>query len=453
MPNLEVTKSIRVIDKSVSRWVIFHLWFNTYRKLFLLCTSLNLTAMISAELGHFSYAIHNSGAMVLGNLLFAVLVRNELFLRLLYTMAIYGLRSLVGSSKVTFGSNLNFTTYWRPSLWMRAISSCLLLLMQVGSWFILKTIHMIRKRGMQHSSVIATGAITSTLICISVLSAFPWLRNNHHNTFERYHRFVGWLGIAMTWVFVILSNLNDINRRKGQSGVSIILGGQELWFAFFITILVALPWATLREVSVQVELPSPRLAIIRFNRGMQQGLVGRISRTAVKEFHAFGIISEGIESPYHYMVCGVQGDFTERILSHPPTTLWTRELKFTGIGHASAMYKRGIRICTGTGIGAALSTCIQSPDWFLIWIGSDQEKAFGVTICDLIQKHIDPKRMILWDTKKEGRRPDTMQLLKETWVRFEAEVVFITSNRKGNDEIMQGCYTANIPAFGTLWDF
>lgn len=41
----------------------------------------------------------------------------------------------------------------------------------------------------------------------------------------------------MTWVFVILSNLNDINRKKGQSDVSIILGGQELWFAFFITIL------------------------------------------------------------------------------------------------------------------------------------------------------------------------------------------------------------------------
>lgn len=52
--------------------------------------------------------------------------------------------------------------------------------------------------------------------------------------------------------------------------------------------------------------------------------------------------------------------------------------------------------------------------------------------------------MILWDTKKEGRRPDTMQLIRETWERFEAEVVFITSNRKGNDEIMQGCYMGMI---------
>lgn len=35
------------------------------------------------------------------------------------------------------------------------------------------------------------------------------------------------------------------------------------------------------------------------------------------------------------------------------------------VGHASAMFSRGIRICTGTGIGAALSTCIQSPNWLV----------------------------------------------------------------------------------------
>jgi hypothetical protein len=32
-------------------------------------------------------------------------------------------------------------------------------------------------------------------------------------------------------------------------------------------------------------------------------------------------------------------------------------------------------------------------------------------------------------------------------------VVFITSNYIGNTEIMQGCKEADIPAFGTLWDF
>jgi hypothetical protein len=117
------------------------------------------------------------------------------------------------------------------------------------------------------------------------------------------------------------------------------------------------------------------------------------------------------------------------------------------------MFKRGIRICTGTGIGAALSTCIQSPDWFLIWIGSDQERTFGPTITGLIHKHIEPERMILWDSKKRGGRPDTMELLKDTWTRFGAEVIFITSNSQGNDEMMQGCRKEGLHAFGTLWDF
>ncbi|KAF4963487.1 hypothetical protein FSARC_8496 [Fusarium sarcochroum] len=153
------------------------------------------------------------------------------------------------------------------------------------------------------------------------------------------------------------------------------------------------------------------------------------------------------------LLFAVLGDFTKKLVSDPPKMVWTRELKFAGVGHTSAMYRRGLRVCTGTGIGAALSTCIQSPNCFLIWIGSDQDKTFGTTISDLVHRNIEPDRMILWDTKKRGGRPDTMKLLRETWDSFKPEVVFITSNKQGNDEIMEGCYKSGIPAFGTLWDF
>lgn len=61
---------------------------------------------------------------------------------------------------------------------------------------------------------------------------------------------------------------------------------------------------------------------------MQQGLLGRISRTSIMEYHAFGIISEGRKSGCHYMICGVQGDFTRNLVADPPKTVWTRELKF-----------------------------------------------------------------------------------------------------------------------------
>lgn len=78
----------------ISRWVLFNLWFNTYKKFFTFVTLLNLAGIIMAALGRFPYAENHLGALVLGNLLMAVLMRNELFLRCLYIIAIYGLRSV-----------------------------------------------------------------------------------------------------------------------------------------------------------------------------------------------------------------------------------------------------------------------------------------------------------------------------------------------------------------------
>lgn len=97
-------------------------------------------------------------------------------------------------------------------------------------------------------------------------------------------------------------------------------------------------------------------------------------------------------------------------------------------------------------------------------------KTFGPTISGLIHRHLGPERLILWDSKQRGGRPDTMKLVKEAYHTWKAEggisrwlvnrsclsilsVVFITSNYIGNSEIMQGCKEAGIPAFGTLWDF
>ena len=46
-----------------------------------------------------------------------------------------------------------------------------------------------------------------------------------------------------------------------------------------------------------------------------------------------------------------------------------------------------------------------------------------------------------------GGRPDVMQLVKDTYRSWGAEVVFITSNWAGNKEIVEGCKVAGIPAF------
>lgn len=216
------------------------------------------------------------------------------------------------------------------------------------SWLLYKIVDILIHHAKQHPSVIATGIITNVLVVISILSAFPWVRNNHHNVFEGHHRLIGWMGLATTWIFVVLGNAYDLKLGEWRLDAHSLISTQELWFAVFMTILYAyhlplylcvpvelthgysvlIPWVTLREVPVEVEIPSPKVAILKFQRGMQQGLLARISRTSIMEYHAFGIISEGRKSGCHYLICGVQGDFTKSLVDNPPKTVWTRELKF-----------------------------------------------------------------------------------------------------------------------------
>ena len=53
--------------------------------------------------------------------------------------------------------------------------------------------------------------------------------------------------------------------------------------------------------------------------------------------------------------------------------------------------------------------------------GSDQEKTFGPTISGLIHRHIEPERLLLWDSKVRGGRPDTMKILRDVYHSWNAE--------------------------------
>ncbi|KZP29258.1 hypothetical protein FIBSPDRAFT_1038934 [Athelia psychrophila] len=430
------------LQRKARRRILFALWFNTYRKFFLISVTLNMVGLVLAIANVWTYPRHYTGACVLGNLLTAILVRNELFGRLLYLLV-----------------NTLFAK-WTP-LWFRL--GCTSVLQHLGGihsgcaisgfiWLIYRVTLIFIDHKNNHDAVLAIGIITNVLIAVSIISAIPWVRNTHHNVFERHHRFIGWVGLISTWVFVVLGDSYDLTtHRWNPNGVKIIRQ-QDFWFCFGMTVFIMIPWFTVRKVAVEVEIPSSKVAILRFERGMQHGLLARISRSSILEYHAFGIISEGTHSKYHYLICGVQGDFTRSLVDNPPTKIWTRQLKFAGVSNTSSLYKRGIHVCTGTGIGAALSTCLQNPDWYLIWIGSNQEKTFGPTVSGLVRS-LGPERATLWDSKQRGGRPDTMQLVKDIHASWEAEVVFITSNFQGNKEITEGCKEAGIPAFGTLWDF
>lgn len=78
----------------ISRWILIELWFNAYRRFFTIIVVLNAVGIILAASGRFQYAENHLGTLVLSNLLGAILMRNELFVRSLYTVAIHGLRGV-----------------------------------------------------------------------------------------------------------------------------------------------------------------------------------------------------------------------------------------------------------------------------------------------------------------------------------------------------------------------
>ncbi|KAE9408731.1 hypothetical protein BT96DRAFT_913857 [Gymnopus androsaceus JB14] len=413
-----------------TRWIKFQLWFNTYRKFFVLVVTLNVIGLVLAAANVWHYPRNYTSAFILGNLETALLVRNELFGRFLYL-----------SVNTLFAK-------WTPLRFRLACTSILQHLGGIHSgcavsgfmWLVFQVVINFINRSDTHSAILAIGLATNIAVAVSI---------------ARYHRFVG-CDFVSAWVFVILGDTYDVNTRSWNLNGDHLAKQQNFWFAIMMSFLILWPWLTVRSVKVEVE-------IVSCFSSESQGLLARISRSSILEYHAFGIISEGVNSNCHYLICGVQGDFTKGLVENPPTRIWTRQLKVAGVSNTSTLYKRGIRICTGTGLGAALSTCLQvriDPSQYLIWIGSDQEKTFGPTISGLIHNNLEG-RVTLWDSKKEGGRPDTMELIKSIYTSWNAEVVFITSNWIGNKEMMEGCKEAGIPAFPyarnydreRLWDF
>lgn len=70
--------------KRAPLWVLWVIWYNSYRRFFTVIFIVNFTGLGFAIAGKWPYAARYPGALAVGNLNVAVLVRNEIFGRCLY---------------------------------------------------------------------------------------------------------------------------------------------------------------------------------------------------------------------------------------------------------------------------------------------------------------------------------------------------------------------------------
>lgn len=184
-------------------------------------------------------------------------------------------------------------------------------------------------------------------------------------------------------------HIADMERRNTTLRRTAALGHADVYLVLLLTLLIILPWTTLRKVPITCNVVSGSVAILHFpqSAAVQPGLFGRIARTPLGDYHAFALVSWGSQpltgsctshsshnaQTGNYMVIVGQGDFTRDLITHPPTHLWTRTFNFAGVPYMTGVYRRGLYVVTGSAIAVALSVFLQPAyrkGWYLLWISS-----------------------------------------------------------------------------------
>ncbi|KZV79312.1 hypothetical protein EXIGLDRAFT_688846 [Exidia glandulosa HHB12029] len=386
-------------------------WLSLYRILYALALSFNIAGVVALLPYKWHVGREHAATFALGNIILSVLWRNEVFVRAIYVVL------------------LSLFKRWPPLAIRNALSTFMLHIGGLHSgfatagflWLVAATVELYRQGArITHVAILVMSVITCALVFLVMLSAYPAVRTSHHNTFENVHRFFGWTGIAAVWVVVTTSQTWNASTQRFE--------GHRLWMhadiylTFFLTFLIILPWTTLRKAAVGANVVSGSVVILRFRGGMRPGLFGRVARTPLSDYHAFGIVSHGPRTSEHYMCVVGQGDFTRRLVADPPTHLWTRSL--------TRRYPRNIETT------------------YLDTVLPDLRNAFAPDDADGASY---TRNVTVWDTRIQGR-PNTVQLINRIVQTHDLEVVFVTSNPKGTAEILRGCRKLSIPVHGPIWD-
>ena len=85
----------------------------------------------------------------------------------------------------------------------------------------------------------------------------------------------------------------------------------------------------------------------------------------------------------------------------------------------------------------------------LVWSVRSPRTTYGDALVDEVEA-AQPDALI-WDTTTHGK-PDLVQLAHDACRDFDAEAVFVVSNKTATWRVVKGMERLGIPAFGPIWD-
>jgi len=288
------------------------------------------------------------------------------------------------------------------------------------------------------TTFVLASSLTAVLIVV-VLGALPPVRARAHNVFELTHRFGGWTSVVLFWALTVHLMHADP-------------GAWQIWLLGLITASIAWPWLRLRRVPVTVQRLSSHAVIVHLDYGVTPAHVSGvgISRSPLREWHAFATVSTPGRSGYRLLVSRA-GDWTSRFIDDPPSHLWVRGVPTRApLPAIEVMYRRVVYVATGSGIGPMLGQ-ILSPrvPTQLVWSARRPRATYGDALVDeVLAARPDA---IIWDTTEHGK-PDLLRMAHDVCRDFGAEAVLVVSNKAATRSLVHGLERLGVPAFGPIWD-
>jgi NAD(P)H-flavin reductase len=372
----------------------------------------------------------SAGTIAICELLFGVLVRNEIFVALLHRLF-----ALIPYFKYEFNRMLHCIGGLHVS---SAIAAFFWLLISLSS----------EPHGL---GVRITGGIILFLVILLSLTAIPIIRRRFHDIFEHIHRFVGLTCLIILIIYVIFLQLETLDSFNIEA-----IFNTAVLVLMAIVVIIFLPWICVRKVFVQFKQPSKDLTIITFPRALYPyGSTTRISLDG-HEWHAFAIALTDPCTDQHSILVAAAGDWTKNLAESYrtntlPQNLWIRRIKGLGFMYSIHVYRRVLIVCTGSGIAPALPYIkdpLPTTHTHLLWIAKQHEHNYGEYIWKLVQR-IHP-HFTLHDTGISGR--PGAQLVEDNFWTTNSEAVFVVSNEKFTLEVTNALWRKGIPCFGALFD-
>ena len=386
-------------------------------------------------------ALSALSALTLVNFTAAVLIRQQNILNVLFGLAGRGSRSWPlwirwSVSKVHHVGGIHVGAAIAGTAWLCAFT-CVA--------FIARARH-------PASVSLTTLVLCCCLVALAVLvvvCAAPPVRSRAHNVFELSHRFGGWTAIALFWALTVHLALRQ---RGDAAALEAIASDWHVWALAILTASVASPWLQLRRVPVTVERPSPHAIIVRFDYGVTPAFASAvgISRSPLREWHAFATVTTPGQPGYRVLISRA-GDWTGRFIDNPPSHVWVRGTPISApMAKAALLYERVIYVVTGSGIGPCLGQILAARvPARLVWSTRDPRATYGDALVDEVEAA--QPNAVIWDTSQHGK-PDLVQLARQAYQDFDAEAVFVVSNKPTTWRLVHGIERRGIPAFGPIWD-